>query len=98
MPSAELLFRVVIAALASYRAARMVAMEDGPFDLFSRLRDRVDPKQDTWIGRGINCPLCVGMYTSLVMFGLTYVDYVFYAVVGLAVAGLQVALQRQERE
>lgn len=97
----ELGFRVVIAALASYRVARMIALEDGPFDCFSRFRARFDKPKGvprTWVGRGIECPLCTGFYISAVMLGLTYLDYAVYGVVWLAVSGLQVALQRQERE
>lgn len=97
----EILLRVVIAALAAYRVSRMIALEDGPFDVFNNLRVRFDkPKgvRKSWVGRGLDCPLCSGVYISLVMLGLSYIDYVFYGVLWLAVAGLQVALQRQERE
>jgi hypothetical protein len=96
----EILLRAVIAALASYRVSRMIALEDGPFDVFNNFRVRFDkPKgvRKSWIGRGVECPLCIGAYASPVMLALSYVDYVFYGVVVLAVAGLQVALQKQER-
>jgi hypothetical protein len=99
--SFEMLLRVVIAALAAYRVARMVAMEDGPFDCFSRLRSKFDKPRGTprnWIERGVECPLCLGFWVSAVMLGLSYLDYVVYVVVWLAVSGLQVALQKQERE
>jgi hypothetical protein len=101
----ELLLRVVISALAAYRVARMLALETGPFALFSRWRGWVfiwqgsgHGNKKTWITEGIECPLCTGFWASLVMLGLTYVDYVVYAVVWLAVAGLQTAIQRQERD
>jgi hypothetical protein len=38
----EILLRVVIAALAAYRVSRMIALEDGPFDVFNNLRVRFD--------------------------------------------------------
>jgi hypothetical protein len=41
----ELAVRVVIASLASYRLARMVALETGPFALFSRFRGWVNIEQ-----------------------------------------------------
>lgn len=97
----ELLLRVVISALAAYRVARMVALEDGPFDCFSRFRSKFDKPKGTprnWIERGVECPLCCGVYVSAVMLGLSYLDYVVYGVVWLAVSGLAVALQRQERD
>jgi hypothetical protein len=40
----------------------------------------------------------VGAYSSALMLGLTYVDYVNFVVLWLAIAGLQVAFQKQERE
>lgn len=54
----------VLAIFAIYRAARMLALEEGPFEVFTRLRNRfVD---DTWIGRGVRCPLCLGFWLSLI--------------------------------
>lgn len=55
---------VPIAALATYRLARMVASEEGPFGVFTRLRGACDPDQKTWIGRGLNCPMCVGFWIA----------------------------------
>lgn len=57
-------FYFILAALATYRAARMIAMEDGPFDIFTRLQERIGQK--TWIGRGLSCPLCVGFWIALI--------------------------------
>jgi hypothetical protein len=97
----EILLRAVIVALAAYRVARMVALEDGPFDVFSRFRARFDKPRGqlkSWVGRGVECPLCLGFYIAALMLGLSYIDYVFYGVLWLAVAGLQVAFQKQERE
>lgn len=57
----------LLAILASYRLARMLAMEEGPLEIFARVRNRFDPEQATWLGRGLNCPLCLGFWCSLVM-------------------------------
>ena len=94
-----LLIRVVIAALASYRVGRMLATERGPFDLFINFRSLVITHFGArgWVVEGITCPLCTGFWSSLALFGLTYVNYVVYLVVGLGVAGLQTALQTRER-
>jgi hypothetical protein len=101
----ELAVRVVIASLASYRLARMVALETGPFALFSRFRGWVNIEQavkhgpkETWVTEGFSCPLCLGIYSSALMLALTYLDYVNLLVLWLAIAGLQVAFQKQERE
>lgn len=61
------LTRLVLGGLASFRLARMLALEEGPGGVFDRVRGRCDPQQTTWLGRGLNCPLCVGFWTSLLM-------------------------------
>lgn len=43
----------------------MLAVEEGPFGIFDAARVRLDPEQKTWLGRGLNCPLCIGFYVSL---------------------------------
>lgn len=100
MPDLDLwlLVRVVIAALASYRVARMLATERGPFDWFIDFRTLIIGRfsNKKWVVEGVSCPLCTGFWASFALFGLTYVDYVVYLVVGLAVAGLQTALQTRE--
>lgn len=59
-----------VAILAVYRVAHMIAREDGPFDVLAWIRGKVDPEQKTWVGRGINCVLCLSFWLSLVAFAL----------------------------
>lgn len=61
--------QIVLAILASYRIAYLVSRERGPFDLAERLRGFVIQKygEDSWQGTGIDCPLCVSFWVSLVM-------------------------------
>jgi hypothetical protein len=73
--AASLLLPLVLAILAAYRVAYLVAMEDGPFDLADALRGwvmRTWPPQkqnniliESWQARGINCPLCLSFWTAL---------------------------------
>lgn len=57
-------FLLAVASLAVYRAARMVAEEDGPMFVFRRLRDRWgDPKSSLSVG--IRCYYCVSTWLSL---------------------------------
>lgn len=60
------MLEIVLAVLAVYRVARMLAMEDGPFDVFANFRARFDPEQKTSLGRGINCPLCISWWLAAV--------------------------------
>lgn len=58
---------LILAILATYRVARMLAIEDGAFDLFAKWRALADPQsaQETWYARGVNCPLCLGFWVAL---------------------------------
>lgn len=58
MPTKDL----IVAALATYRIARLVAQEEGPFELAQKLRNVADPDQATWIGRGLQCPWCISFW------------------------------------
>ncbi len=42
-------------------------MEEGPLGILGAIRVRLDPEQKTWLGRGLNCPLCVGFWVSLMV-------------------------------
>jgi len=66
---------IVLMILAVYRLSRMIALEDGPFDPFSEIRGKIDPDMKTWIGRGLNCPLCIGFWVALIVVAL--VDFSF---------------------
>lgn len=95
----------ILIALATYRAARMVALEDGPFEVFAGLREAAARRfvgrelapgmvEDHWVVKGVNCPLCVGFWVAPAMFLLWYL--LPGAVAVLAVAGAAAWLQRRE--
>lgn len=58
---------VILASLANYTAAHMVSQDgdDGPFEVFKRLRSRVGT--DTWIGKGVHCFRCASFWGALLM-------------------------------
>ena len=56
---------LVLATFATYRLALMLATEEGPFEMCTRIRNL--HTQDDWIGRGLRCPLCVGFWIALVL-------------------------------
>ena len=53
----------ILAVLATYRIAHMIAREDGPFDMFMALREGVG--QESWFGRGLHCVLCISFWLAL---------------------------------
>lgn len=59
----RLIFNFAVASLAVYRISRMITDEEGPFAIFSKLRGLAKP--DTWIGRGLECIMCVSVWVAL---------------------------------
>lgn len=61
-----LAFWVAMAALANYKAAHMISQDgdDGPFDVFKRIRESFPP--GTWYGKGIRCFSCTSFWGALI--------------------------------
>lgn len=57
------MFEFALATLLTYRLARMAAIEDGPFDVFAKLQERIGQK--SWVGRGIRCVLCLSFWIAM---------------------------------
>ena len=75
---------VVIGAIAAYRGSYLITREEGPLGVFALLRERIDPHQKTWVGRGLNCVLCVSFWVTLavsIIIGVSWLEW-------LAMAGL----------
>lgn len=58
-----------LAALATYRIARMVVEEDGPAFVFKRLRD-AHTNDKSSIAIGLRCFYCVSVWSALVIAAL----------------------------
>lgn len=56
----------VVGVLAVWREALMITEEEGPFSGLAILRDKIDPHQKTWVGRGIRCLWCVSFWMGLI--------------------------------
>ena len=92
----------IVAALATYRLSMMLTEEEGPFSIFTRLRGRLDPDQKTWLGRGVNCIMCVAFWVALpvaVWLGIVgAVDPYLTPLVWLGLAGAVVIIRRWEQK
>ena len=53
-----------LSVLAVYRVSYMIANEDGPLDMFVFVREKAGQKN--WIGRGLNCVLCISVWLSII--------------------------------
>ena len=56
----------MVAALATWRISRLVAKEDGPFDVVLRARARAGTSV---LGRLMDCPYCVSVWAALPLAG-----------------------------
>lgn len=89
----------VVCALAVFRVAHMVALEEGPFALFERLRTWAFLRhRTTWIARGLNCPLCISLWVGLLIAPLmlwqTAPWWLWWPVLGLALSGVTVLIEK----
>lgn len=57
---------IVLAGLANYKASHMLSQDgdDGPADLFKRLRESAGTT--TWIGKGLHCFSCTSFWGALI--------------------------------
>lgn len=65
-------FRFVLAFLAVYRIAQLITIDDGPADVFVRLRTWTgcydlgpNGQPKTGLGKLFGCPFCVGVWVSM---------------------------------
>jgi hypothetical protein len=86
----QLLAGCLVGGLVVYRVGHMLAIEDGPFDMFSWMRGKIG--QRTWVGRGFHCILCVGWWLALPVGVLIAPDQWWLA--WPAVAGVTLVLHR----
>lgn len=87
--------RFTLSALAVYRLSLLVARENGPWELFRRLRSVAS---GTMIGRVISCSNCLGMWLSLPFAWFVGSSVVERLVAWWALAGAAVLMDRATRD
>ena len=65
--------RLIIACLAVFRLAELIAIDDGPGDALLWIRAKLgaydlgeDGRPETSIGRAVICPWCLGIWLALI--------------------------------
>ena len=91
---AGIFFRFLIAALATWRVAFLVARERGPYQVFARLRG--------WAGHGafadlLTCVKCVGLWVAIPFAFFVRGDWAELIVVWLALAGVTALIDESTR-
>ena len=61
MPEWSPWFRLLLAVLATWRIAHLIANEDGPFDVIVRVRARAGSGM---LGRLMDCPYCLSLWVA----------------------------------
>jgi hypothetical protein len=91
--------RLLESGLATYRLARLLTQEDGPFEVCLRLRvllgaydygDTGEPSSFT--GKLISCPYCVGIWVALGLMVVPDCALKRWLVRWVAIAGVQTVL------
>ena len=91
--------RLILAALACYRLAQLVAIDDGPGDVFRRFRawagSLENDRARSYLGGLVHCVYCVGLWFALVLAPAVIWphDVCDFALIVLGIAGAQAALQ-----
>ena len=84
----------LMAALATWRLARMVAKEKGPFEVFERIRDLAGRRAPVWVFDGLNCVACLSFWFGLALSIIQGGKPKLVSIRGIAYSGFAVALMR----
>lgn len=91
---------LIITSLAVYRLSRMLTDEEGPWSVFTRLRGLAAP--DTWLGRGLECVMCVSVWVALpvtvLIVLLGYTDVRLWPLTWLALSSVTVIIRKWEQK
>jgi len=69
----------LVLALATWRLTSLLVWEDGPFEVFAKLRHRLGVRYDemsqpygsNWFAKGVVCPACASVWFGT-MWGIAY--------------------------
>lgn len=88
-----IIFWAVAAALCNYRLSVALAQEEGPLELFMRLRNQFTG--DNWLGRGVRCFKCISFWLAVPLALLVGFDSWRHAILLWGgIAGLPLILDR----
>jgi hypothetical protein len=94
---------LVVLALATWRLTSLLVWEDGPFDIFARLRHGLGVRYDetgqrygtNWFAKGVICPACASVWFGAV-WGIAYLLYqpTWYVALPFALSAGAMTLER----
>jgi hypothetical protein len=87
--------QILLSALAVFRLAELFVYDEGPFEIFSRLRGWVllsNPLLRT-MGQALSCVYCTGLYLSALFAIPFFLQSLYFGIVAVfAIAGIQSVL------
>ncbi len=86
MAEPSLWWRLLVAALATWRLAHLLVVEDGPFELSARLRALVQSASPA-LGRALDCLHCTSLWLAAPLAAFVTTDPKLWWVVWLALSG-----------
>lgn len=90
----DTMFRFLLAALATWRLAFLLAREDGPWRIFARLRNKLDV---SFFRQLLGCVKCAGMWVSIPFAFFVRGDWAELVVIWLALAGVTALIDEWAR-
>ena len=95
-PNSELhiVFRFILAALATWRLAFLIVREDGPWEVFSRIRRRFI---NAFWGELFSCVKCLGMWIAIPFAFFVEGNWVELVVIWLALSGVTALMDEWTR-
>lgn len=82
----------LLLSVATWRIAYMLTREDGPANVFRRLRDRFPAEGRGGVGDALSCIYCTSVWVGVALFAL-WLTPLWWLMVPVAVSGLAIMLQ-----
>lgn len=96
-------FEIVILAFATWRLTSLLVWEDGPFEVFAKLRHRLGVRYDetsmaygtNWFAKGVICPACASVWFGI-LWGVAYLLWrpTWFIALPFALSAGAIALER----
>lgn len=91
----------VVLALATWRLTSLLVWEDGPFEVFAKLRRLLGVRYDemsnaygsNWLAKGVVCPACASVWFGF-MWAVAYMFDVWWVALPFALSAGAMALER----
>jgi hypothetical protein len=92
-----LVFKIVLAVLATYRLSLLFSKETGPWGLFEKLRNM--PPEGSYLRKGLGCILCESVWWSgaicVLMCLLGDFGWIYFPVYWMAISGMAIIVNAQ---